>query len=448
MATSEAAAKSTTVKDSKDSKTKGSGPGSKLVQFVNANDISSAERLLATGAASVCDVDDTGMTALMHAAYKGLTDMCRMLIKQGSDINADSHSHAYSALHFAALSSNLDTTQLLLDHGAKTYKINSVGRTAAQMAGFVGHAGCVALINNHLDRSELRRYTEPASPHQTTRLDKEAEGPLYNYIMQVNLHPVHLTLVVGRSEALMRHLHPAAAVLDHLSVAETKRTSNVNEVLSLKFHYLGFLMKHLAKEHDKYVKENPTDAAEAKKDTSEPSCAASFEGFLKQLLKCRSSDGAEVWQEHWLRDAVKAFHCVEMPLFMQVVRSMTGPDIMALSVLSGAINGQRGGLDTEGSETACVACASASKGNKSCAKCKTVHYCDRYCQRLHWSSHKKLCDRLSKSRPSGDSSSKDNKENNKNSSNNNKEEAGPTAVPGGKVDQTATAVEGIMGGAH
>ncbi|KAF2345438.1 hypothetical protein FHG87_023807 [Trinorchestia longiramus] len=98
------------------------------------------------------------------------------------------------------------------------------------MAGFVGQTSCVALINNHVDRSELKRYTQPQSEHQTTRLDPEAEQPLYEFMMQINLHPVHLVLCVGRSPALLRHLRPAAAVLDHLSRAETKRSSNVNEM--------------------------------------------------------------------------------------------------------------------------------------------------------------------------------------------------------------------------
>lgn len=86
MSNSENAANST-VKDSQDkaSKAKESAPVSKLIQLVNANDISGAERLLATAESSVRDVDDTGMTALMHAAYKGLTDMCKMLIKQVSE---------------------------------------------------------------------------------------------------------------------------------------------------------------------------------------------------------------------------------------------------------------------------------------------------------------------------------------------------------------------------
>ncbi|XP_047736035.1 ankyrin repeat and MYND domain-containing protein 2 isoform X4 [Hyalella azteca] len=359
----------------------------KLIKLVIANDVNGAENLLIRGEATVHDTDSTGMTGLMHAAYKGFTDMCKMLIKQGSDVNADSHSHSYYPLHFAALSSSLDTVQLLLEHGAKTYKTNSLGRTAAQMAGFVGQSSCVALINNHVDRSELRRYTHPESELQTTRLDPEAEQPLYDLMVQLNLHPVYLTLRVCKSPVLLKHLKAAAAVLDHLSVTETKRSNNVNEVLSLKFHYLGYLLKHLASKVEEANKDqSSTDFPQA---AEVPPC---LEGAMKQWLRCRARDGAEVVLELWVRDAVKAFHCLEMPLFLQVARNMAGQEVQALAVLSGAINGQRVFAEDRAS---CASCGD-TKDTKHCAKCRTVQYCDKYCQKLHWSTHKKSCDKISK----------------------------------------------------
>lgn len=41
----------------------------------------------------------------------------------------------------------------------------------------------------------------------------------------------------------------------------------------------------------------------------------------------------------------------------------------------------------------CSSCGE-EKPDKKCAKCKAVQYCDRVCQRLHWSMHKKNCARL------------------------------------------------------
>jgi len=53
-----------------------------VIRLVNEDNVSGVEKMLATGGASVHDTDSTGMTPLMHAAYKGFSSMCRMLIKQ------------------------------------------------------------------------------------------------------------------------------------------------------------------------------------------------------------------------------------------------------------------------------------------------------------------------------------------------------------------------------
>lgn len=63
--------------------------------------------------------------------------LCACLF-QGADVNSGKHEFGYTALHFAALSGNCELCHLLLMAGAKSQTTNSVGRTAAQMAAFVG----------------------------------------------------------------------------------------------------------------------------------------------------------------------------------------------------------------------------------------------------------------------------------------------------------------------
>ena len=57
---------------------------------------------------------------------------------QGADVNAGEHEHGYSTLHFAALANKVGICQILLENGVKVDRINSVKRTASQMAAFVG----------------------------------------------------------------------------------------------------------------------------------------------------------------------------------------------------------------------------------------------------------------------------------------------------------------------
>lgn len=123
-----------------------------------------------------------GMTPLMHAAYKGKADMCKLLLQHGADVNCNEHEHGYTALMFAGLSGipdvpvftslnvhttfkvaiifviychsgcvsgKTDITWMMLDAGAETDVVNSVGRTAAQMAAFVGELSQPMILMGH-----------------------------------------------------------------------------------------------------------------------------------------------------------------------------------------------------------------------------------------------------------------------------------------------------------
>lgn len=152
----------------------------------------------------------------------------------------------------------------------------------------------------------------------------------------------------------------------------------------MKFHYLAYVLKTLEKEMKK------TDP-----ETQKSSDTNIFESIIRKWLRARLSDGFEEHLEYYVRDAIKAFPWVEMPLFIQLVRSMSGNnlgDTSALCILSGCINGQRAFQD----DKACSTCGQETKKDlKKCSKCKMAQYCDKCCQKLHWPIHKRFCDKLS-----------------------------------------------------
>jgi ankyrin repeat protein len=57
---------------------------------------------------------------------------------KGANPNAGSHEFSYTSLHFAALTGNSEICRMLLEAGVKVDAVNSVKRTATQMAAFVG----------------------------------------------------------------------------------------------------------------------------------------------------------------------------------------------------------------------------------------------------------------------------------------------------------------------
>lgn len=114
---------------------------------------------------------------------------------------------------------------MMLDAGAETDLVNSVGRTAAQMAAFVGETGlgaagargvsrasateesrrarvracaflvagqhdCVTVINNFFPRARLDYYTRPQGMEREPKLPPDLAGPLHEIIMTTNLNPV------------------------------------------------------------------------------------------------------------------------------------------------------------------------------------------------------------------------------------------------------------------
>lgn len=359
-------------------------PPPALIQLVTlGDDVTAVRNLLLKGEAKVDDTDSNGMTALHHAAYKGNAELCKLLVDHGADVNSDSHDHRYSPLHFAALSGNTEAVQHLLTAGARTYHTNTLGRTATQMAAFVGNHAVVALINNYVPMSDVTQYTRPSGLEKEAKLPPVAAKPFYDLIMQVNLHPVRIALAVGASDILQKNINKAWHLLDHMCEKESKRPENVNEVISMKFHYLAYVLKTLEKELQKMDPET-----QSSKDT----CI--FESIIRKWLRGRPSDGFEEHLEYYVRDAIKAFPWVEMPLFIQLVRNMSGSqlgDTSALCILSGCINGQRAFQD----DKACSTCGQETNRDlKKCSKCKMAQYCDKVCQKLQWPIHKKFCDKL------------------------------------------------------
>nr|CAG4641696.1 EOG090X06BA [Eurycercus lamellatus] len=326
--------------------------------------------------------DEQGMTLLQHAAFKGKKELCQFLLDLGADPNGGHHEHKYSALHFAALSGNAEICQQLLQYGSIPDSVNSVGRTAPQMAAFVGNHHCVSVINNFIPRDDIDKFTVACSKDQTEPKLPPATAPaLHKFVMQVNLHPVHLLLTIQKLPLLFDNLTKVREVLELLSDGQMKRTRDVNEVLSLKYHYLGFLVARLDKER----------RANAEKSSSEQ-----INQYAKVFLKQRSSDGFPEYMDNFIRESIRTFPYKETTLFRQLLVNLSknkqnSDTPMALSLLSSCINGQRGFQDDD----SCATCGQEKVPHK-CSNCKTVQYCNRECQKMHWPFHKKECDQLAK----------------------------------------------------
>ncbi|KAK0149719.1 Ankyrin repeat and MYND domain-containing protein 2 [Merluccius polli] len=342
-----------------------------LFQVITAGNVQEASRLLGCKDVRVNCLDENGMTPLMHAAYKGKADMCRLLLQHGADVNCNEHEHGYTALMFAGLSGKTDITWMMLDAGAETDLVNSVGRTAAQMAAFVGQHDCVTVINNFFSRARLDYYTKPQGLEKEPKLPPKLAGPLHKIIMSTNLNPVKMVLLVNENPLLAEvgALEKCRRVME-LVCEKCIKQQDMNEVLAMKMHYISCVLAKCAS----FLKDREDK----------------LEGLIKSLLKGREGDGFPVFQEKFVRECVRKFPYSDAALLQQLVRSIApvqiGNDPTAISVLTQAITGQVGFMDAE----FCTTCG--EKGaEKRCSLCKTVIYCDQTCQKMHWFTHKKVC---------------------------------------------------------
>ncbi|KAF7691236.1 hypothetical protein HF521_011533 [Silurus meridionalis] len=345
---------------------------------VKRGDLKKAARLLRSKEVRVNCLDENGMTPLMHAAYKGQADVCKLLLHHGADVNCNEHEYGYTALMFASLSGNAEITCMMLDAGAETDPVNSVGRTAAQMAAFVGQHDCVTVINNFFSKTKLEYYTKPQGLEKEPMLPPKLAGPLYKIIMTTNLNPVKMVMMVKENPLLVDvvALEKCYRVLD-LLCEQCVKQQDMNEVLAMKMHYIScVLQKCLA-----FLRER-----DDKLDT-----------LLKSLLKGRDGDGFPEYQEKFIRDCIWKFPYCEATLLHQLIQNIapdetvseTGSAPMAFSALTQALTGQMALMDAE----LCATCGERG-ADKKCSFCKMVVYCGQACQKLHWFTHKKVCKAL------------------------------------------------------
>ncbi|CAB3384507.1 Hypothetical predicted protein [Cloeon dipterum] len=343
------------------------------LQKVTDNDLTGLQALLSTAKFDIDFVDTNGMTLLQHAVYKGNHDIAQILIDQGADVNSSKHEHNYSPLHFAALSGKEEVCMLLLQHGAKSQVLNTVKRTPAQMAAFVGNHGCVAAINNFVPRSDIDYYTTPRGLDKEPKLEPALTEVFHKFIMQVNVHPIGILLFLRTNRTLVEKHRQVKAVLNLMCEKEMKRGHETNEVLSFKFHWLSNVLEELTMaEEGELMKEGK------EKDV--------LEYCIKKLIKPSGLD-------QFVRVTVHRFPYIQSTLFMQIANGVAStikdPHYekgSLMSVITSAINGHRGFA----SDSQCSACSN-EKATRRCSRCKSEVYCGAECQKVHWSLHKKGC---------------------------------------------------------
>lgn len=263
--------------------------------------------------------------------------MCFIFRIQGADINLNQHGADYTPLHFAALSGNTHVCRQLLDAGINPNSINSVSRTASQMAAFVGNHACVETINNYVTLSSLEYYTQLHGQQTEPHIPPVLLKSFHSFVTDINLHPVRITLNAQRL-GLLKILPNLRKTLALMCEKEMQKTHDVNELLAFKFHYLGWIMGQLTRCEEQFKaqhKDKPVEGTDAFKGDY-------LEVFVKRVLK-EKEPGQLDYVEFTVRECVREFPFRECTIFRQIATQLGAKDAPpALVILRNAINGMRG----------------------------------------------------------------------------------------------------------
>jgi hypothetical protein len=350
--------------------------------------------------------DDHGMTALQYASFRGLYNLTRELIKHGANVNANTHDQGYSALMFAAISNHTKVVQLLLDNNANIELKNQIGRSATQMAAFVNSTNAVDIINNYISKDDLEYFTKINSINETEpKLPSCCVDYLHQLLTGTNFSPVYIIKkIIQFSQVLMPNIEKIIKTLDAFISKSFNKTNDdlkcPNDILSFKLHYYKFIFEYL-KVQFKIFK-----SSTKKSELDDNAMYKTFfdiviKQFLVEEFVVEVKKNHRMFEEKFIRESIRQFPYKESGLIRQMVQILfkvkLGSEPFALYVLQSSLNGQRFGKNDE--ETAKVYhCATCSGMNaKLCSKCKTIAYCDQFCQRAHWFIHKKECSQLAES---------------------------------------------------
>lgn len=343
-----------------------------IVERIAKGSLDEIKQLLSQPGVRVDSLDEQGTTFLQHAAFKGRKDLCDLLLQNGADVNSNYHNDGYTALMFAGIFGSPEVVLTLLQAGAKTYPINKVNKTAAEIASFVGNHKCVSVIKNFVQLADVEYYSVPQGLEKEPKLPGKLVKPLQELLNKSYLHPVRLTYYIESCLGLLEESSKVAKVLD-LMCEKSMKDADTNDVMAIKANYFAFIIRTMAKSYNEKDK--------------------SLQPWLKSLVKGRDGDGFPEKPERLIRQSTKEFPYAESELLLQFVRTISpvaiGDEPTALTVLTNCIHGR--GLT---SVPVVCECCGEPEPPKRCSACKAVHYCDVRCQKLHYSNHKKFCAKL------------------------------------------------------
>lgn len=153
-----------------------------LFAAIEKNDIQKVRYLIAIGAPVNAKDPYASMTPLMMAAYDGYTEIARLLIEKGAEVNAKGGVDLdMTPLIYAASQDRVDMVKLLLEKGATVNAKTQYGWTPLFFAASRGRADIAKLL---IDKGADVNVKLPTGETALSEAEKQGSGDLVKFLRQ------------------------------------------------------------------------------------------------------------------------------------------------------------------------------------------------------------------------------------------------------------------------
>ena len=118
-----------------------------LMEAVKGDSFSGVKTLLSLGA-NVNTKDEDGATPLMWAAAKGYSDVAKLLIEHGANVNVQEKELGFTPLIISVVRGHANVVKLLIEHGADVNAKDKYGHTPLAIAIASGRRDIVRILEN------------------------------------------------------------------------------------------------------------------------------------------------------------------------------------------------------------------------------------------------------------------------------------------------------------